>query len=96
MLNSCRLLGVVYAPTSACTEEEIVNSGLDSAHRECGNQDIEIVMGDLNAKAGSEQDPLKEIVGMNGHGRRNDRETYGLLLLFFAMTRSVLKSFKSS
>ena len=37
----------------------------------CGNQDIVIVMGDLDANVGSEQDPLKEIVGGHGLGERN-------------------------
>ena len=30
-------------------------------------------MGDMNAKVGSEQDPLKEIVGDHGFGERNER-----------------------
>ena len=32
-----------------------------------------IVMGDLTAKVGGEQDPLQEIVGKHGLGERNDR-----------------------
>ena len=32
-----------------------------------------IVVGDLNAKVGGEQDPLQEIVGKHGIGERNDR-----------------------
>ena len=58
----------VYAPISASTEEEIEDfySALEEEYGKCGNQYIVIVMGDMNAKVGSEQDPLKEIVG--GHG----------------------------
>ena len=44
----------VYAPTSASSEEEIEDfySNLEDAYKECGNHDIVIVMGDLNAKVG--------------------------------------------
>ena len=65
----------VYAPTSASSEEGIEDfySNQGDAHKKCGNQDIVIVMGDLNAKVGGEQDPLQEIVGKHGLGERNDR-----------------------
>ena len=65
----------VYAPTSASSEEEIEDfySDLEDTYKKCGNQDIVIVMGDLNAKVGGEQDPLQEIVGKHGLGERNDR-----------------------
>ena len=63
----------VYAPTSASSEEEIEDfySDLEDAHKKCGNHDI--VMGDLNAKVGGEQDPLQEIVGKHGLGEWIDR-----------------------
>ena len=65
----------VYAPTSASSEEEIEEfySDLEEAYKKCGNRDIVIVMGDLNAKVGGEQDPLQEIVGKHGLGERSDR-----------------------
>ena len=65
----------VYAPTSASSEEEIEDfySDLEDAHKKCGNQDIVMVMGDLNANVSGEQDPLQEIVGKHGLGERNDR-----------------------
>ena len=65
----------VYAPTSASSEEEIEDfySDLEDAYKKCGNQDIVIVMGDLNANIGGEKDPLQEIVGKHGLGERNDR-----------------------
>ena len=34
---------------------------------------MKIVMGDRNAKVGTEQDPLREVVGRYGLGRRNER-----------------------
>ena len=65
----------VYATTSACSEEEIEDlySDLEDAYKKCGNQDIVIVMGDMNAKVDGEQDPLQEIVGKHELGERNDR-----------------------
>ena len=65
----------VYAPTSASSEEEIEDfySDLEDAHKKCGNQDIVIDVGALNAKVGGEQDPLQGIVGKHGFGERNDR-----------------------
>ena len=65
----------VYAPTSAKSEEEMEDfySDQEDAYKTCGHQDIVIVMGDLNAKVGGEQDPLQEIVGNHGLRERNDR-----------------------
>ena len=50
----------VYAPTGASSEEEIedIYSDLEDTYKKCGNQGIVIVMGDLHAKVGGEQDPL--------------------------------------
>ena len=55
----------VYALTSASSEEEIevFFNDLEDAYKKYSNTDIVIVMGDLNAKIGGEQDPLQEIVG---------------------------------
>ena len=39
----------------------------------CGSQEIKIVTGDLNAKVGTEQDRLREVVGRHGLGSRNER-----------------------
>ena len=65
----------VYAPTIASTEEEIEDlySDLEDVYDKCGNKDIVIVMGNMIAKVGSEQDPLKTIVGCHGLGKRNKR-----------------------
>ena len=65
----------VYAPTRASTEEDIEDfySDLEDEYGKCDNQDIGIVMGDMNTNVGSEQDPLKEIVGGHGLGECNER-----------------------
>ena len=65
----------VYAPTSASSDEDIEKfyDDLDAAYKLSGSQDTKIVMGDLNAKVGTEQDPLREVVGRHGLGSRNER-----------------------
>jgi len=65
----------VYAPTSSSTLEEIdaFYNDLEDAYNHCKSQDMVIIMGDLNAKVGKEQDPLRVIVGPHGLGERNER-----------------------
>ncbi len=65
----------VYAPTSSSSDEDIDDfySDLNCAYRQAGTQNMIVVMGDLNAKVGNEQDPLKEVVGPHGLGERNER-----------------------
>ena len=65
----------IYAPTSTSSDEDIEQfyNDLDSAHKKDGSQDITIVMGDLNANVGYEQDPLLEVVGRHGLGCRKER-----------------------
>ena len=64
---------VAYASTSYSTEEEVDKfyETLELAKGQCKSQDI-IIMGDINAKVGSE--PFEEIVGKYGLGIQNDRE----------------------
>ena len=65
----------VYAPTSTSPEDEIEKfyDDLDAAYKMCGSHEMKIVMGDLNAKVGTEQDPLREVVGRYGLGSGNER-----------------------
>ena len=65
----------VYVPTSASSEEEIdaFYNDLDDAYKQCGSQEMVVVMGDLNAKVGTEQDPQKVVVGKHGLGESNER-----------------------
>ena len=64
----------VYAPASTCPEDDIEKfyDDLDAAYKMCGSQEIKIVMGDLNANVGTEQKPLREVVGRYGLGSRNE------------------------
>ncbi|XP_037779551.1 craniofacial development protein 2-like [Penaeus monodon] len=70
--NICVLM--VYAPTSDSSEEEIDKfyDTLDTTKGQCSSQDVIIVMGDLNAKVGQDQDRMIRIVGKYGLGTRND------------------------
>ena len=65
----------VYAPTSASSEEELeaFYNDLDVAYKQCGSQEMVVVMGDLNAKVGTEQDPQKVVIRLHGLGERNER-----------------------
>ena len=63
----------VYAPTSTAEEEEVEQfyEDLDKTMKCLKSQDIKIVMGDFNAKVGSER--VENIVGPWGIGEENER-----------------------
>ena len=63
----------VYAPTSACTDEERDNfyEDLDKAMKQLKSQDVKLVIGDFNAKVGDER--VEDIVGPWGLGDRNEQ-----------------------
>ena len=63
----------VYAPTADSSEDdiELFYEQLDEAKRQCKSQDIIIVMGDLNAKVGSEE--IEQVSGKYGLGVINER-----------------------
>ena len=63
----------VYAPTDDSVEEEIENfyDSIDSVIRECKGHEINIVMGDFNAKVG--HGCMEQVVGPHGLGTRNER-----------------------
>lgn len=63
----------VYAPTTDHTEEELDEfyEMVEQAMRHCKPHEINLVMGDLNAKIGEGREG--EVVGPFGLGRRNER-----------------------
>lgn len=64
---------IVCAPTSDSSEQEMDQfyNTLDNAKLQCKSQEINIVMGDLNAKVGEEQD--SDVAGKHGLGTRSER-----------------------
>ena len=64
----------VYAPTSDCDDEEIEKfyNDLQSAKDKIPNREMCIIMGDLNAKVGEQEDRDCGI-GPYGLGKRNER-----------------------
>ena len=62
---------VVYVPTTGSTEEEIDTfyETLKEAKSQCKPKEVNIIIGDLNAKVGSETDG--RTVGPHGTGERN-------------------------
>ena len=63
----------VYAPTSACTDEDIEKfyEDLEKTKNNLKSQDVKIIMGDFNAKVGSEK--VLNVVGPYGIGNINPR-----------------------
>ncbi|GFN83273.1 craniofacial development protein 2 [Plakobranchus ocellatus] len=63
----------VYAPTANSNDEDLDKfyNDLDTARTQCKSQDPLIIMGDFNAKVGTEK--VDDILGKHGLGIRNER-----------------------
>ncbi|KAL0852617.1 hypothetical protein ABMA27_016929 [Loxostege sticticalis] len=87
----CRInIVVVYAPTSLSSEEDIdaFYNQLDDVLKLLPKRDINVLIGDLNAKVGSTKNDnhLRDVVGKYGLGERNDR---GEMFLQFCAENSL-------
>jgi Reverse transcriptase (RNA-dependent DNA polymerase)/Endonuclease-reverse transcriptase len=65
----------VYAPTADCSENEIEQfyDNLQQQIDNIDNKDILIIMGDWNAKVGTDQKTWGETIGNQGYGDANER-----------------------
>ena len=61
---------VVYAPMTGTTDEEIDDKTLEEAKSQCKPNEVNIIVGDLNAKVGSGTDG--RTVGVHETGERNE------------------------
>ena len=79
----------VYAPTSAAKEEDIDQFYIDLQRTmdNTAKQDVLIVMGDLNAKVGSDDGAWNGVIGQHGIGEENER---GERLLNFCSSNNLV------
>ncbi|GFO38874.1 endonuclease-reverse transcriptase [Plakobranchus ocellatus] len=77
----------VYAPTANSNDEDLDKfyNDLDTAKTQCKFQDPLIIMGDFNAKVGT--DKVDDIVGKHGLGFRNER---GEKLIEWCQTNNII------
>ena len=73
----------VYAPTADSSDEEIERfyKDLEKVHNELPNKGIKVIVGDWNAKVGTNNSGWETVMGRYGYGDQNDR---GERLLEFA------------
>ncbi|XP_016299301.1 uncharacterized protein LOC107656114 [Sinocyclocheilus anshuiensis] len=79
----------VYAPTSDSTEEEVETfyGQLEHTIEELPKKDVKIVIGDWNAKVGTDNLGWEQVMGCHSYGQRNNR---GERLLEFASKNDLL------
>ena len=80
---------VAYAPTEVDDneEKELFYEQLESVIKRCKQQDLRIVMGDMNAKVGSDNEGLEVIMGKHGCGVINEN---GQRLIEFCINNEML------
>jgi exonuclease III len=79
----------VYVPTSDSTEEDIETfyGQLERIIEELPRKDMKVVIGDWNAKVGTDNVGWEQVMGRHGYGERNER---GERLLEFASKNDLL------
>ena len=79
----------VYAPTSDSTDEEgeIFYEQLEKTLRQLPKKDVKLIIGDWNAKVGTDRSGWEQIMGRYGYGQRNER---GERLLEFAAANRMI------
>uniref|UniRef100_A0A8D9EGU9 Craniofacial development protein 2 n=1 Tax=Cacopsylla melanoneura TaxID=428564 RepID=A0A8D9EGU9_9HEMI len=74
--NKVRNITIIqcYAPTEEATEDDKDNfyEQLNEVMRTTKKQDIKIILGDFNAKVGSDNEGVELVMGRHGAGTRND------------------------
>ena len=78
----------VYAPTSMSSEEDINDfyGELEEVLNDSQKKDTKVIMGDWNAKVGTDREGWETVMGRFGYGERNER---GERLLDFALQHNM-------
>jgi len=65
----------VYAPTSYSSKEniEMFYGKLEQTTEELPKKDVKIIIGDWNAKVGTDNTGWEQVIGSHGYGEHNDR-----------------------
>jgi len=65
----------VYAPTAESTEEELegFNEQLEQTIKDLPKKDVKVIVGDWNAKVGTDNGGWKHAMGRYGYGETNER-----------------------
>jgi len=79
----------VYAPTADSSDEDIEEfyKQLEKVLKELPRKDVKLIIGDWNAKVGTDNDGYEAVMGRYGYGQRNAR---GERLLEFALHQEMV------
>ena len=80
---------VAYAPTEQDSEEtkEEFYEELEGMFQKCKKHDLKLIIGDMNAKVGSENDGMKSVMGRHGCGTINEN---GKMLTIFCLKNEMV------